>query len=252
METILASDAIRTILFIILFTTHWCLAGFSQSFVWHRLSTHGNYTMSSAMKKFFIFFSWLCTGSSFTRPWEYTVQHLEHHSHSDKPGDPHDTSSIWRLFISTQKSLKKIRRGEFNRSMAKKAIRWDNFEVIAASKPVRLAWVVLYVYIYWLLAVPQLWILLPVTIWISLIQGSLVNKYGHSGHRGHHGCKASNMTSWLAILFLAGEAMHEDHHDDQTKPWIGENWRKDSTFVIALILHIFRVIKINRINELKL
>lgn len=246
MEIILASDALRAVVFIFLFTTHWQLAAFLQSFWWHRANTHQCYAMSEKTKKLFHILTALVTGSSFTKTWEWVALHRKHHAASDMEDDPHNTSSLLAVWRSTLEGLAKVRAGQYEEKHVKNVSRWDRLENLAASTPVRLTWVGFYVYIYWQLAFPVFWILLPVTIWLSLIQGSLVNMYGHLNKQ------PSNMTSRLARWFLAGEAMHQDHHENPSKPWIGEEWRKDSTFVASLILHIFGLIKIKRIKDLDL
>jgi stearoyl-CoA desaturase (Delta-9 desaturase) len=91
---------------LIFFIAHWFLSLFSQTFFYHRYSSHGAFTMSKFWERFFYVFSYIVQGSSYMSPRAYAVMHRMHHAYTDTEKDPHSprfSKNVYDMMMRTNK-----------------------------------------------------------------------------------------------------------------------------------------------------
>jgi stearoyl-CoA desaturase (delta-9 desaturase) len=235
---------------LIFFICHWYLSLFCQSFFLHRYGAHKQFTMSPRWERFFFVLTWFTQGVSFLNPRAYAIMHRMHHTYSDKlkdPHSPHNAKGITHLMIRTWRLYSDLLRKHFipKAAFTKSIPEWVSFETFAESWVSRLFWVVFYVVFYILLA-PSLWwfLLLPAHIFISPIQGAIVNwsghKYGYSNYDNHDKSKNTFPFDFLMI----GELFQNNHHKHPHRPNFATKWFEfDPTYPVIKVLALFRVIK---------
>src|SRR5437867_9264003 len=83
---------------IILFTAHWIVSAFFQSFFHHRYASHRMFSMTPRTERTFHVLTYLSQGSSYLSPRAYAILHREHHAYSDTEKDPHAPSFFGNVF----------------------------------------------------------------------------------------------------------------------------------------------------------
>src|SRR5256885_16918056 len=74
---------------VLLFTAHWVISAFFQSFFHHRYASHRMFTMAPRTERTFHMLTYLAQGPSYLSPRAYAILHREHHAYSDTERDPH-------------------------------------------------------------------------------------------------------------------------------------------------------------------
>lgn len=232
---------------------HWYLSLFCQSFFMHRYGAHKQFTMSPFTEKVFFVISWLTMGVSFLNPRSYAIMHRMHHTYSDKlkdPHSPHNSKNVWQMMIKTWMFYDRLLKYRFKPKevFMKHFPQWISFEVFAESWVSRIFWVMFYVAFYFFFATsPWLWLLLPIHIFISPIQGAIVNwsghKYGYSSFDNHD--KSRNSLPW--DILMIGELFQNNHHKFPLRAnFAVKKWEFDPTYPVIKILSWTGIIKMAR------
>ena len=222
----------------ITFILLWYSSIFFHSIFLHRYITHKSFELSKSSERIFRFLSYLSLGSSYMSPAAYADMHKKHHTHTDKPEDPHSPKNepnplrfFWTIYKNYNRHFNNVIPA-FNTFQFNNLLWWER---IISSLPIKIIWVILYFILYYYTSKNSL-----ISSFLTLItsvqgplQGFLVNWFGHSG-------KMSKPKNFLTFdLILLGEAYHKNHHNDQKNP----NFSNPST-QIDIAYFILRKLKI--------
>jgi stearoyl-CoA desaturase (delta-9 desaturase) len=212
------------------FVTHWVAAAFAQVFFLHRYASHQQFTMSKGWERFFYVFTYLALGSSYLPPYAYAVLHRMHHAYSDTPRDPHSPSNYATplgMILATRRNFDDLahRRVAIEPRFEGRYPEWPAMDRLGWWLPGQVAWAVAYSLVYVLYAPTMwLWLLIPVHVLMALVQGMLVNWFGHwAGYRNFDTRDRSKNTLPVDLLVL-GDMMQNNHHRHPMRPYIAVRW----------------------------
>ena len=235
---------------LIFFICYWYLSLFCQSFFLHRYGAHKQFTMSHGMERFFFILTWVTQGVSFLNPRAYAIMHRMHHSYSDKmkdPHSPHNVRGVGHLMIRTWRFYNDLLHKHFTPKIVftKDIPQWEKFEVFAESWVSRLFWVAFYVTFYILFAPSGWWfLLLPAHLFISPLQGAVVNWSGHKYGYTNFDNKDRSKNTLIFDLLMIGELFQNNHHKLPQRANFAVKWYEfDPTYPVIRLLSLFRVIK---------
>jgi len=203
---------------LIFFTVHWYTSFFLQSFFHHRYAAHRHFVMSKTSEKFFYICCSLVHGSSYISPNAFGIMHRLHHMHADTEDDPHSPSyhpGFFATLLQTRNSYHNIFcgrtpvEGKFKNDLPQ----WDSFEKIVHNWITRIVWGLLYTIFY--IAFATAWwmfILLPVTIALSTIQGTMINWWAHKFGYVNYPMNNTSKNILPIDLLFCGDAYHNNHH----------------------------------------
>lgn len=235
------------IIFIII---HWYLSLFLQSFFYHRYAAHNMFTMSKFWQRFFFISSFIIHGSSYMSPSAYAVMHRLHHVHTDTekdPHSPHNSPNIISMLLQGRNYYFGIFSGKTSvEQKYKKGVpAWLSFDKIAHNWITRFSWMLVYLLIYlWLAENTGMYILLPLTITMSTVQGALVNWWAHK--YGYRNFKTNNTSKNIlpVDIFFCGEAYHNNHHKHPGRLNNAFKWFEfDVTYYIMRLFSVCRIIR---------
>ncbi|MCS6904461.1 MAG: acyl-CoA desaturase [Bacteroidia bacterium] len=239
-------------LVIIFFVIHWYSSLFFQTFFHHRYSAHRQFTMSKFWEKVFYIGSFIFQGSSYLSPWAYAILHRLHHAYADTDKDPHSpkfSRNIFSLMWKTKKYYARIFKdlSGIPENFKKNLPEWKVFDNIADSYVARIAWVLVYIFLYWQFSAP-LWmyfIFLPIQVVMGPFHGAIINWYAHRwGYVNHASNDTSKNLLPLDILML-GEAYHNNHHKYPSRPNFGLRWHElDPVYPIILFFNWLGIIRL--------
>lgn len=187
----------------------------------HRLLTHRSFETYPWLEKILTYISVISTVGP-TISW--VAVHRQHHSKSDREGDPHSPYIDGRFsFIQAFKvwsgygwevpsiPLKFVK--DLMRSPTHKFIFKYYFKIIFAYCAVLiLIDPVLFLFAY----------SVPASCTIAFI--GLTNVLGHAHGYRNHNTKDHSTNSWIANIISLGEGWHNNHHNSPNKYYTGEQW----------------------------
>jgi stearoyl-CoA desaturase (delta-9 desaturase) len=205
-------------LIVAIFVTHWLLSAFFQSSFQHRYAAHRMFTLSRRGERVFHLLTYLSQNSSYLCPRAYAILHREHHAYSDTAEDPHAPGFFSNVFAMMWATAKRFSRHVNGTSAPEPRFlgnypEWPILDRIGSVWPVRIAWGVVYVLLYWWLATAWWqYLLLPLHWFMGPIHGAIVNWCGHRyGYRNF--ATADGSRNFLPFDFLTlGELFQNNHH----------------------------------------
>lgn len=236
---------------LIFLIVHHFLALFTQTFFLHRYAAHKMFTMSRFWEKVFYVLSWIFQGASYLSPFTYGRMHRMHHAYADTEKDVHSPKydkTIWRMMNKTKNIYTSIHYGEtvLEEKFLGDLPEWNAFDKFAHSWGSRIGWAALYLAFYIHFATEWwMYLFLPINLLMSPIHGAIINWFAHKiGYRNHKVYDTSTNLFPVEIIML-GEGLHNNHHKEGTRANFAQKWFEfDPTYMVILILHGIRVIKI--------
>lgn len=197
---------------------HWYLSLFTQSFFNHRYAAHRMFTMNKATEKVFYILSFIFQGSSYLSPRAYGIMHRMHHAYADTELDPHSPkydanlfAMMWRTRINYMNIYE--RKVDIDPMFTKEIPDWPAFDRFACNGYVRLAWVAIYIAIYFALGAP--WWLYPLIIIHAIMgpfHGVIINWFAHTLGYINFKLKDTSRNLFPIDLLMLGEGLHNNHH----------------------------------------
>lgn len=238
------------LIFIIL---HWFLAGFFQTFFLHRYAAHKMFTTSKFNERVFYFLTFIFQGSSFLTPRAYALMHREHHAYSDTEKDPHSPHFVGDMLQMIRASAKGYLSYEQLRKKPEKQLAgnipfWLTIDRIGSSIYTRLAFAAAYIAFYIVFANHWwLYLFLPLTLFMGIIQGSMVNWFGHKyGYTNFDNDDHSKNTTPIGFIFL-GELFQNNHHRHPNRANFGIRWFEfDPVYQVMRLFNYTGIIKIRK------
>jgi stearoyl-CoA desaturase (Delta-9 desaturase) len=204
----------------------WYLSLVMHAIHLHRYKTHNQFTPSKWGKIFLHFATAIVQGSSMLNADAYAVLHNRHHDFSDTKDDPHSPhffKDIYHMMIHTAKIYIEICKGNIEDRELKNipdVQRFKRFDRFVTLMPVRLLWVIGYIFLYSLLPFEWYWYSpwIIVTSINAPLQGAMVNWYGHK--RGYRNFDSPDKSTNVVHkdFFLLGEWFQNNHHHDKFSP----------------------------------
>lgn len=200
---------------LLVFVVYFFTGCVGMSITFHRLLTHRSFKTS----KLFEYFGTFCatvglTGSSIS----WTAAHRQHHTKTDKAGDPHSplilgyfTAQFLSMFSSIDIKRSPVLTSNFHRFFHKYYL------------AINVTWgLMLYVF-FGIWGVLTLYLVPACLLWNA---GSLINTIGHTpilGYVRYNVNDRSTNNPFLGV-FMWGEGWHNNHHRFQNRANIGEKW----------------------------
>jgi stearoyl-CoA desaturase (Delta-9 desaturase) len=235
---------------IIFFIVHWYASIFLQSFFYHRYTAHRHFIMSRNTEKFFYISSFIVHGSSYMSPYAYGVMHRLHHVHTDTIEDPHSPINhrgFWSTMWQTRNSYNDIFIGKtlVDGKLEKDLPKWEAFDRIVHTWPMRVGWIIAYLLFYIVFASAWwMFLFLPITVIMCTFQGTVINWWAHK--YGYVSFPMKNLSKNIipVDLFFVGDAYHNNHHKFPGRPNNSHFWFEiDLTYQVTRLLGIVKVIK---------
>jgi stearoyl-CoA desaturase (delta-9 desaturase) len=237
---------------LILFTCHWYISLFCQSFYLHRYSSHSMFKLKPFWDRFFYLLTFISQGPGFLNPRAYSILHQHHHMYSDGPRDPHsphNAKNLWSMMLTTYKMYQDIlinHKFSNDKEINHTYPTWPMLEKFSMSPFHNLLWIGIFIFIYQSLNIP--WYgygLLPLHFFVGPIQGAIVNWCGHKyGYQNFDNHDFSHNTLFFDFLLL-GELYQNNHHHNGKNINFASRWFEvDLTYQIAKLFHRLHVIRI--------
>jgi len=236
---------------IILFSLHWYLSLFFQTFYLHRYCSHKMFKLSTGWNRIFYLLTFVTQGPSFLNPKAYAMMHMRHHQHSDTELDPHSPKNyknIWMMMVDTYKTYhhaiheaKTTQNSEYVNIPT-----WPTLDRLAQSKFNVIFWILVYTLIYYFLNMPIYYYpMIALHSLVGPIQGAIVNWYGHKLGYQNYDNKDHSRNTLPVDLLLMGELYQNNHHQNGKRINFAHKWYElDVTYHIARLLNLIGVIKI--------
>jgi len=213
----------------------------------HRDQSHGGLVLHPALRHFFRFWLWFCTGTV-TREW--VAVHRRHHAYADRPGDPHSPVVFglrrvvlegYELYVAATrdpKILDNYGRGTPDDWLERNL--YGRFPKVGIS-----LFVLLQLGIFGMPAIAMLGVQLMAQPFFA---GGVINGLGHRvGYRSFElPTAASNIVPWG--LLIAGEELHNNHHAFPSSPRFAvQRWEIDMGWLFICLL---RALGLARVGNL--
>ena len=239
------------ILFVVI---QWYASLFCQTFFQHRYAAHSGCRMSVRWERFFFLLSYVCQGPSYLSATAYGTMHRLHHAHADTDKDPHTplrSTNPLRMIWDTSVSYGAVffDRAQVDASYRERLPQWAAFDRLAHNPYSRMLWIAGYATFWFNFHTAWWqWLLLPVCVFASAIQGTIINYFGHvSGYRNYELANLSRNLFPFVDLFLMGESYHNNHHRFPGRSNFAVKWFEwDPTYAIMRLLHFFGVIELRK------
>lgn len=238
---------------LVLFSLHWFLSIFFQSFYMHRYAAHGMFTMSKSWEKTFHVAAFLSQGASYLNPYAYGVMHRMHHAYADTEKDPHSPTydkNLFAMMWRTKKTFVQIthRRIKIEPQFTLGVPSWPSFEKFAGNWLVRLSWVTLYLVTYTFFANHWwLYLLLPFHILMGPIHGAIINWFAHKFGYRNYLLKNTSTNLFPVDFFMMGEGLHNNHHRHSQSPNFAKKWFEfDPTYPLILLFTKLGIIQLTK------
>jgi stearoyl-CoA desaturase (delta-9 desaturase) len=213
----------------------------------HRDQSHGGLVLHPALRQFFRFWLWFCSGTV-TREW--VAVHRRHHAYADRPGDPHSPVVFglrrvmlqgYELYVAAArdpKILANYGRGTPDDWLERNL--YSRFSKLGIS-----VFVVLQLVVFGVPAIAMLGVQL---IAQPLFAAGVINGLGH--HLGYRSFEmptaATNIVPWGVLI--AGEELHNNHHAFPSSPRFAvQAWEIDIGW---LFIRVFRALGLARVGNL--
>jgi stearoyl-CoA desaturase (delta-9 desaturase) len=240
-----------------LFTLHWLLSAFSQSFFLHRYSAHHMFSMSPFWERFFFLFTFITQGSSFLNPRGYAILHRLHHNHSDTDRDPHSPHFSTNIFSMMYKTAMiydgySRRLVEAPRETTHTAFpEWPLIERLSVSWTVRIGFGAIYTLFYIAFVPAGMWylyLLLPFHWLMGPVHGAIVNWAGHKyGYINHRRTKDQSRNTLPVDFLIVGELYQNNHHAHPDSPnFAYRRFEFDPTFQVMRLFAALGIIRFLR------
>ncbi len=234
----------------IFFIVHWYFSFFLQSFFHHRYAAHRHFEMSQLSERFFYIACFLVHGSSYISPNAFGIMHRLHHMHTDTPEDPHSPSNhpgFFGTMWQTRNSYHNIYIGKtlVDEKIKKDLPVWVSFENVAHNWFTRIMWIVLYTLFYITFATTWLvYFLLPVTIALCTVQGTMINWWAHKFGYVNYPMKNTSKNILPVDFLFIGDAYHNNHHKFPGRAKNAHKWWEfDFIYVLTCIMQKAKVIQ---------
>ncbi|MFZ1098272.1 MAG: fatty acid desaturase [Steroidobacteraceae bacterium] len=213
----------------------------------HRDQSHGGLVLHPALRQFFRFWLWLCSGTV-TREW--VAVHRRHHALPDRPGDPHSPAVFglkrvllqgYELYVAAardQKILANYGRGTPDDWLERNV--YSRFPKVGVS-----LFVVLQLVVF---GAPAITMLAVQLVAQPFFAGGVINGLGHYlGYRSFEmPTAATNIVPWGVLI--AGEELHNNHHAFPYSPRFAvQPWEIDLGW---LFICVFRALGLARVGRL--
>jgi stearoyl-CoA desaturase (Delta-9 desaturase) len=213
----------------------------------HRDQSHGGLVLHPALRHFFRFWLWFCSGTV-TRQW--VAVHRRHHAYADRPGDPHSPVVFglkrvvlqgYELYVAAAhdpKILANYGRGTPDDWLENNL--YSRFPKVGISLFVLLQLVVF--------GVPAVTMLAVQLIAQPLFAAGVINGLAH--HIGYRSFEmpnsATNIVPWGVLI--GGEELHNNHHAFPSSPRFAvQRWEIDTGW---LFICVFRALGLARVVKL--
>ncbi|MFA7617076.1 MAG: acyl-CoA desaturase [Moheibacter sp.] len=238
------------------FILHWYSSLFFQSMFHHRYAAHGMFRMSNFWEKTFHIGSFITQGSSYLSPYAYGVLHRLHHAFADTEKDPHSPvfdKDLFHMMWRTRKIYNEIDQeiAVVGEKFKKGVPKWRKFDKFAESIYTRIAWIAVYVAIYFLFNSPWwLYVLIPLHVLMSPVHGVIVNWFSHKYGYRNFNVKDTSTNLIPVDLLMWGECLHNNHHKFGGRPNFKVKWFEfDPMYPFIVIMDKLRIIRLNHKPE---
>jgi len=200
----------------------WFIIGpVSSVITLHRLLTHRSFETYAWLEKILTYISVISTVGP-TISW--VALHRQHHSKSDREGDPHspyvdgkfsiiESIKVWLGYDWKVPNIPVRYVKDLFRSKTHKFIFNNYFKIIFAYCAILLAVdPMLFLFAY----------VVPASMTVHLI--GFVNVLGHKHGYRNYETKDGSTNSWIANIISLGEGWHNNHHAKPNKYYTGERW----------------------------
>lgn len=189
--------------------------GLGVALTFHRILSHGSFTVSPLMRKIIIT---LASFANVGSPITWVAVHRAHHRYCDTVKDPHSPlhNSFWYMMFGTMYSKVKVKfavdllRDPFCQFI-------HNYYFL-----IQVPWICILFYLGGWEAVIALHFIPGGLTWLG---GSLVNYLNHRfGYQHYSGIKDSSSNNFITGFLVFGEGWHNNHHANPTKSTTKEKW----------------------------
>jgi stearoyl-CoA desaturase (Delta-9 desaturase) len=213
----------------------------------HRDQSHGGLVLHPALRHFFRFWLWFCSGTV-TREW--VAVHRRHHAFPDRPGDPHSPVVFglkrvllqgYELYVAAardQKILANYGRGTPDDWLERNV--YSRFPKLGIS-----LFVVLQLVVF---GVPAIAMLAVQLVAQPFFAGGVINGLGHYlGYRSFEmPTAATNIVPWGVLI--AGEELHNNHHAFPYSPRFAvQPWEIDLGWLFICVFGALGLARVGRL-----
>ena len=213
----------------------------------HRDQAHGALVLHPALRHFFRFWLWFCSGTC-TRPW--VAVHRRHHAYSDQPGDPHSPVVFglkqvllegYELYATAARDPATLER--FGRGTPDD---WLERNVYSRFPGLGIVFFALtHLVLFGIPAIAMVAVHLAAQPFFA---GGVINGLGHAvGYRSFEvPCAATNIVPWG--LLIAGEELHNNHHAfPRSARFAVQPWEVDIGWWWVRLFHALGLAKIRKV-----
>jgi stearoyl-CoA desaturase (Delta-9 desaturase) len=213
----------------------------------HRDQSHGGLALHPALRHFFRFWLWFCSGTV-TREW--VAVHRRHHAYADRPGDPHSpvVFGLKRVVLGGYELYRTAARDPDILANYGRGTPDDWFEHNLYSRFPKAGIAVFVVLQLIIFGVPAITMVAVQLVAQPFFAGGVINGLGHRvGYRSFElPTAATNIVPWG--LLIAGEELHNNHHAFPMSPRFAvQNWEIDMGW---LVICVFRALGLARVDSL--
>lgn len=235
---------------------HWYLSLFTQTFFHHRYAAHRMFTMNKGWEKFFYVLSFIFQGSSYLSPRAYGIMHRMHHAYADTELDPHSPkydANLFAMMWRTRNTYLHIfeRSVEVEPKFTKELPDWNRFDEFASKWFIRIAWIIVYIVVYFVLDAPWwLFPLIAVHAAMGPFHGVIINWFAHSIGYINFKMKDTSRNLMPVDVLMLGEGLHNNHHKHSGRANFG--WHKyefDPVYPVIKLLDWVNVIKLRKVSS---
>jgi stearoyl-CoA desaturase (Delta-9 desaturase) len=212
-----------------LFVVLYVLTGFGTTIGLHRLLTHRSFETPPVVRLTLLIFGAMANQG---RPIDWAANHLKHHAHSDKPGDPHSPlDGMFHAHMGWILTAPRAERERYCRHLID-----DPF--VAFVDRTAMLWLILG------LAVPYL-----IDGWNGFLWGGIVrmtfgnhvvfavNSICHSFGSQPFETRDGSRNCWWVALLAFGEGWHNNHHAFPSMAFHGMSvWQVDASAELIRLL----------------
>ncbi len=213
----------------------------------HREQSHGALALHPALRHFFRFWLWFCSGTV-TKEW--VAVHRRHHAYSDQPGDPH-SPVVFGLKKVVLEGYELYVEGARNQEILTNYGKGTPDDWIERNLYSRFPKVGIVLFSLVHVALFGIFSILMVALQLvaqPFFAAGIINGVGHAwGYRSYEmASTATNIIPWG--LFIAGEELHNNHH---AFPWSArfslQKWEFDMGWLFICIFSAVGLCKVKRV-----
>jgi stearoyl-CoA desaturase (delta-9 desaturase) len=213
----------------------------------HREQSHGALELHPALRHFFRFWLWFCSGTV-TKEW--VAVHRRHHAYSDQPGDPH-SPVVFGLKKVVLEGYELYVEGARNPEILTNYGKGTPDDWIERNLYSRFPKVGIVLFCLLHVALFGVFSILMIALQLvaqPFFAAGIINGIGHAwGYRSYEmASTATNIIPWG--LFIAGEELHNNHH---AFPWSArfslQKWEFDMGWLFIRIFSALGLCKVKRV-----